>query len=61
MPIDTQHKNIYIADSTYGRLKKRRHPGQSFDGVIIELLDLYDNANNVKEAIKVPSESSTTS
>lgn len=34
--------NISVRVSTYDRLKRHAHTGQSFDGVINELLDLVD-------------------
>ena len=38
----TKGKQIRLTPSTLQKLEGLRHPGQSFDGVIQELLDLVD-------------------
>lgn len=59
--MEKQHKSIYISDVTYERLKIHQHPGQSFDGVIVEMLDYFDKANPQKEAAKKPDPTSSPS
>ena len=38
-----QGKTIRIAATTSSRLDKLRHKGQSYNGLITELLDLYES------------------
>ena len=37
------YKSVYVSTVTYDRLKFLQHPGQSFDGVIVELLNNHTN------------------
>jgi len=38
-----QGKTIRVGAATLDRLDKLRHKGQSYDGIITELLDLYES------------------
>lgn len=40
---EQQGKTIRVGSETSARLDKLRHKGQSYDGLITELLDSYEN------------------
>ena len=45
-----QGKTIRVGDATSDRLDKLRHKGQSYDGLITELLDIYES-NEIEDHI----------
>ncbi len=44
-------KVIQISDSTYDTLSELKHPGQSFDGVILELIQKVEAKKEIAESI----------
>lgn len=49
-----QGKTIRVRDATSARLDKLRHKGQSYDGLITELLDSYENDTMKDQGIQSP-------
>ena len=49
-----QGKTIRVGAETSDRLDKIRHKGQSYDGVITELLDLYESETIKDHRIRSP-------
>ena len=49
-----QGKTIRVGAATLDRLNKLRHKGQSYDGLITELLDLHENDAIKDHVIRSP-------
>lgn len=49
-----QGKTIRVGAATLDRLNKLRHKGQSYDGLITELLDLHENHAIKDHVIRSP-------
>lgn len=45
------HKNIYVSDEIYDKLSAMRHPGQSFGGLLQEMMDKLEK-NGDKTEVK---------
>ena len=45
-------KVIQISDNTYDTLSEFKHPGQSFDGVILELIQKVEAKKEIAEPVK---------
>ena len=49
-----QSNTVKLHTPTFNRLKSLKHKGQSNDGFITELLDLYENDINKSQGIRSP-------
>jgi hypothetical protein len=54
------HTTVGLKHSTKSKLNKRRAPGQSYDGFLGQLMDLWDKAHASEEQPARPSPSSQT-